>query len=186
MRNIYVKINRSCLALDSLFTTSIMATPNEPTSSATAPYATLYLYPVDEPFAPKLFDLVNGDRITIGRQTNAKTVPTERNGYFDSKVLSRKHADVWAENGRIYIKDVESANGTYLNGKRLSGECVVSDPFELKTKDVVEFGIDVVGEDNKTIIHHKVAAQVTCVFTREDALAAHEAYNIYQQEQSRL
>ncbi|KAG2153245.1 hypothetical protein DEU56DRAFT_955177 [Suillus clintonianus] len=37
-----------------------------------------------------------------------------------------------------------------------------------------EFGINIIGEDNKTIIHHKVAARVMCVFTDEDAhLAAH-------------
>ncbi|KAG2110122.1 hypothetical protein DEU56DRAFT_938453 [Suillus clintonianus] len=37
-----------------------------------------------------------------------------------------------------------------------------------------EFGIDIIGEDNKTTIHHKVAARVMCVFTDEDAhLAAH-------------
>jgi len=32
-----------------------------------------------------------------------------------------------------------------------------------------EFGIDIIGEDNKTTIHHKVAARVMCVFTDEDA-----------------
>ncbi|KAG2121460.1 hypothetical protein DEU56DRAFT_918213 [Suillus clintonianus] len=37
-----------------------------------------------------------------------------------------------------------------------------------------EFGIDIIGEDNKTTIHHKVAARVMCVFTDEDAhLAVH-------------
>jgi hypothetical protein len=40
-------------------------------------------------------------QVKIGRQTNAKTVPGERNGYFDSKVLSRMHADVWEENGKV-------------------------------------------------------------------------------------
>jgi len=47
----------------------------------------------------------------------------------------------------------------------------------------VEFGIDIVGEDNKTIIHHKVAARIACVFTAEDAInASREAHN-YQQHQ---
>ncbi|KAG2118589.1 hypothetical protein DEU56DRAFT_929839 [Suillus clintonianus] len=37
-----------------------------------------------------------------------------------------------------------------------------------------EFSIDIIGEDNKTTIHHKVAARVMCVFMDEDAhLAAH-------------
>ena len=38
-----------------------------------------------------------------------------------------------------------------------------------------EFGIDIVGEDNKTIIHHKVAARVVCVITEQDAQAAARA-----------
>ena len=87
---------------------------------------------------------------------------------------------------QIFIKDVKSSNGTFINGERLSPEGVESEPFELKNDDIVvrhpsfpisfplnrppqEFGIDIIGEDNKTTIHHKVAARVLCVFTEEDA-----------------
>lgn len=35
-----------------------------------------------------------------------------------------------------------------------------------------EFGIDIVSDDNKTIIHHKVAAKVFLVLSHEDAIAA--------------
>lgn len=38
-----------------------------------------------------------------------------------------------------------------------------------------EFGIDIVGEDNKTIVHHKVAARVVCVFSELEAQAAQRA-----------
>lgn len=86
---------------------------------------------------PKHISLQGGQRVKIGRQTNAKTIPGERNGYFDSKVLSRQHAEVWEENGKIYLKDVKSSNGTFINGERLSVEAVESDPFELKTDDLV-------------------------------------------------
>jgi hypothetical protein len=41
------------------------------------------------------------NQIKIGRQTNAKTAPGERNGYFDSKVLSRMHADIWEQDGKV-------------------------------------------------------------------------------------
>lgn len=40
-------------------------------------------------------------QIKIGRQTNNKTVPGERNAYFDSKVLSRTHAEIWEQNGKV-------------------------------------------------------------------------------------
>lgn len=71
---------------------SAFAAPN-------APYPALNLYPLNESFVPK--HILLNQRIKIGRQTNAKTVPNERNGYFDSKVLSRQHAEVWEEGGKV-------------------------------------------------------------------------------------
>ena len=38
-----------------------------------------------------------------GRQTSAKTAPGERNGFFDSKVLSRQHAEVWEEAEKVHL-----------------------------------------------------------------------------------
>ena len=97
----------------------------------------------------------------IGRQTNQKTIPMLSNGYFDSKVLSRQHAEVWADrNGKIWIRDVKSSNGTFVNGVRLSQENKESDPHELREGDTLELGIDIVSEDQKSIVHHKVSAKV--------------------------
>ncbi|OAA36663.1 cytoplasm to vacuole targeting Vps64 [Metarhizium rileyi] len=105
------------------------------------------------PFAP--------DSLRIGRQTNQKTIPTATNGFFDSKVLSRQHAEIYAErNGKVYIRDVKSSNGTFVNGTRLSQENRESEPHELQTADHLELGIDIVSEDQKTVVHHKVAAKV--------------------------
>jgi pSer/pThr/pTyr-binding forkhead associated (FHA) protein len=132
--------------------------PTQPFSSPHAhpPYPSLYLYPLNDTFIPKHISLHNGQRVKIGRQTNTKTIPGERNGYFDSKVLSRQHAEIWEDSGKvrlilyfsgqrptdvafrkIYIKDVKSSNGTFINGERLSPEGVESDPFELKNDDIV-------------------------------------------------
>lgn len=108
---------------------------------------------ISVPFAP--------DSLRIGRQTNQKTVPTPSNGFFDSKVLSRQHAEIFAErNGKVYIRDVKSSNGTFVNGTRLSQENRESEPHELSTGDHLELGIDIVSEDQKTVVHHKVAAKV--------------------------
>lgn len=101
------------------------------------------------------------DRLRIGRQTNAKTVPAPGNAFFDSKVLSRQHAEIWADrNGKVWIRDVKSSNGTFVNGARLSPEARESEPHELQTQDHLELGIDIVSEDQKTVVHHKVAAKV--------------------------
>jgi hypothetical protein len=64
-------------------------------------FPALYLYPLNDSFVPKHIVLAGGQRVKIGRQTNAKTVPGEKNGYFDSKVLSRQHAEVWEEGGKV-------------------------------------------------------------------------------------
>ncbi|KAF9003101.1 hypothetical protein BDQ17DRAFT_1326442 [Cyathus striatus] len=150
------------------------APPFAQSSSSHALFPALYLYPLNDSFIPKHISLAQGQRVKIGRQTNAKTAPGERNGFFDSKVLSRQHAEVWRkEEECIFIKDVKSSNGTFINGERLSPEAEESKPWELKSDDIVEFGIDIVGEDNKTIIHHKVAARVHASAGKERATFDH-------------
>lgn len=88
------------------------------------------------------------------------------------------------------MKDVKSSNGTFINSERLSPEGLESEPWEIKTDDIVvsdigmvkqglldfiqEFGIDIVGEDNKSIVHHKVAARAVCVFTEQDMARAEQ------------
>lgn len=124
--------------------------------------AVLHLVPMNGTFERKTITVpFFPDVLRIGRQTNNKTIPTPLNGYFDSKVLSRQHAEVWADrNGKIWIRDVKSSNGTFVNGQRLSQENRDSDPHELREQDMLELGIDIVSEDQKTIVHHKVAARV--------------------------
>lgn len=122
----------------------------------------LYLLSMNGTFERKTISVpYYPDSLRIGRQTNAKTVPTPANGFFDSKVLSRQHAEIWADrNGKVWIRDVKSSNGTFVNGARLSPENRDSEPHELQTQDHLELGIDIVSEDQKTVVHHKVAAKV--------------------------
>ncbi|RFU34481.1 hypothetical protein B7463_g1896, partial [Scytalidium lignicola] len=122
----------------------------------------LYLLSMNGTFERKTISVpFYPDSLRIGRQTNAKTVPTPLNGFFDSKVLSRQHAEIWADKtGKVWIRDVKSSNGTFVNGTRLSPENRDSEPHELQTQDHLELGIDIVSEDQKTVVHHKVAAKV--------------------------
>jgi hypothetical protein len=91
----------------SVFSSAVMPapTPFAPPSAASttmlAPFPALYLYPLNADSFVKHINLTNNQRVKIGRQTNARTVPAENNGYFDSKVLSRQHAEVWEENGKV-------------------------------------------------------------------------------------
>ncbi len=138
---------------------SAMARPMvEPSAGQPA----LYLLSLNGTFERKTISVpFFPETLRIGRQTNLKTVPTPVNGYFDSKVLSRQHAEIWADRqGKIFIRDVKSSNGTFVNGTRLSAENRESEPHELQTSDHLELGIDIVSEDQKSVVHHKVAAKV--------------------------
>jgi pSer/pThr/pTyr-binding forkhead associated (FHA) protein len=127
--------------------------------------AVLALLPMNGTFERKQLNVpFFPDVLRIGRQTNAKTVPTPSNGFFDSKALSRQHAEVWAERkGKIWIRGVKSSNGTFVNGRRLSPENRDSEPQELRQHDTLELGTDIVSEDRKVIVHHKVSAKVEYV-----------------------
>lgn len=153
---------------------SVLAASKQPVSSQDAlNYPALHLYPLNDTFVSKQINLAptnSREHIKIGRYSNNKTVPSPVNGYFDSKVLSRAHAEVWYENDKVYIKDIKSSNGTFINGTRLSPESQESEPFELHSEDVVDFGIDILTDDNKDILHRRVACRVFLVMTPEDAL----------------
>ncbi|TIA88382.1 hypothetical protein E3P99_02643 [Wallemia hederae] len=118
----------------------------------------IFLIPLNNSFELKVIQLT--DKVKIGRQTNARTIPKEGNGFFDSKVLSRQHAEIWCEAGKVYIRDVKSSNGTFLNGDRLSPEGVESSAVELSSGNLLEFGIDIIGDDNKSVIHRKVSSKL--------------------------
>ncbi|CAK7229845.1 hypothetical protein SCUCBS95973_007369 [Sporothrix curviconia] len=122
----------------------------------------LYLVSLNGTFERKTITVpFQPDTLRIGRQTNKNTTPNTVNGFFDSKVLSRQHAEIYADRqGTIWIRDIKSSNGTFVNGTRLSAENRESDPHELQTNDHLELGIDIVSEDQKSVVHHKVAAKV--------------------------
>jgi len=50
----------------------------------------------------------------------------------------------------VFIRDLKSSNGTFVNGIRLSEEGIESAPKELKSGDVLEFGIDILQDDGVT------------------------------------
>jgi len=126
--------------------------------------AVLHLTSINDTFEQKTITVpFHPDVLRLGRQVNDKTFPTSENGYFDSKVLSRQHAEIWADReSKIWIRDVKSTNGTFVNGQRLSEEHEDSDPYQLREQDILELGIDVVGKTEETAgeLYPKVAARV--------------------------
>ncbi|KAJ3091989.1 hypothetical protein HK102_011762 [Quaeritorhiza haematococci] len=132
-----------------------------PNPSLMQPFPIVILEPLNDTFATKRLELF--EPIKIGRKVGPKSSPEPSNGIFDSKVLSRTHAELWHENGKVFIKDVKSSNGTFVNGVRLSEEGMPSSPKELKSGDMIEFGIDILNEDGVTALYQKVSCKVTVV-----------------------
>jgi pSer/pThr/pTyr-binding forkhead associated (FHA) protein len=64
-------------------------------------------------------------------------------------VLSRNHAIIWYEDGRFYLRDTKSSNGTFVNNQRLSKGGEESAPKELLSGDLIQFGVDIVENSNK-------------------------------------
>lgn len=57
--------------------------------------------------------------------------------YWDD-LVSNKHAQVWREGRNVYIVDLGSMNGTYVNNKRIHGLVT------LKPGDILKIGDQVV------------------------------------------
>ncbi|TPX55190.1 hypothetical protein PhCBS80983_g05528 [Powellomyces hirtus] len=114
-------------------------------NSALANTPTLVLVSLNDTFATKTIDLF--DTVKVGRKLNPKIAPEPNNGIFDSKVLSRNHAEIWFADGKVWVKDVKSSNGTFLNGKRLSEDNMESEPFELQAGARLDFGLDIKNQE---------------------------------------
>ncbi|KAF9065078.1 hypothetical protein BDP27DRAFT_1366679 [Rhodocollybia butyracea] len=90
--------------------------------------------------------------------------------HFDSKVISRAHAELWLEASsgsdaslapgapKLFIRDTRSSTGTFLNGRRLAAAGDESRPFELKDGDLLQLGVDFQGGNED--IHKSVKIRI--------------------------
>lgn len=80
------------------------------------------------PFAGREYEFREG--CDIGRSSQATL-------YHDDRTLSRKHATFTRTSSGWQVTDLGSANGTFVNGRRLSAPARLSDGDELKLGSVV-------------------------------------------------
>jgi serine/threonine protein kinase len=71
------------------------------------------------------------DVTTIGRTNGNDFV-------IAGRTVSRRHARLWFDNGRWYLEDIQSVNGTFVNNTR------IYQPVVLNDGDVVSFGDEIV------------------------------------------
>jgi pSer/pThr/pTyr-binding forkhead associated (FHA) protein len=72
------------------------------------------------------FDLFGG--LTIGRSSEADV-------RIEDRYASAVHARVYSRGASYYVEDMNSTNGTFLNGAMLDGEAELSDLDEIKIGD---------------------------------------------------
>lgn len=70
---------------------------------------------------------LEGEQLIIGRDPANAIV-------INDPEVSRRHARLTLQGGRYVLEDLGSTNGTFVNGRRLTG------PYVLKTGDVVSLG----------------------------------------------
>jgi len=78
------------------------------------------------------FDLFGG--ISIGRSSDADV-------RIEDRFASGVHARVYSRGANYYVEDMNSTNGTFLNGGQLSGEAKLNDLDEVKIGNT-EFGFE--------------------------------------------
>ncbi len=60
---------------------------------------------------------------------------------------------------QFYIQDTKSSNGTFLNGNRLGKSNEDSQPFDLTSGDIIQFGVDVT-ENTKKVTHGCITVEI--------------------------
>jgi pSer/pThr/pTyr-binding forkhead associated (FHA) protein len=84
-----------------------------PRGAAAAPRGTLRLKVVEPPSdRGRIYDL--GDELTVGRASGCQiSLP-------DDTFVSQLHARIFRREGQIYVEDLGSTNGTFLNRKKVT------------------------------------------------------------------
>ncbi|RIA97612.1 hypothetical protein C1645_732317 [Glomus cerebriforme] len=105
---------------------------------------TINLFPLADSieFAPKHLSFSPDQEIKVGRVSGSRNQKEAKpdNGVFSCDVMSREHALLKEENGKILIKDLRSTHGTFVNNVRLGDGTAESEWRVLNHSDVITFG----------------------------------------------
>src|SRR6478609_6414628 len=105
------------------------------------------------------------DVMSIGRSRDNDIV-------VENLSVSRNHARIRRQNGKYILTDLNSANGTYVNGVKVSKTEIVNDDVISVGKHRLHFADQPVNEDkmiaeafgaDRTVVVDRVAAPVLCI-----------------------
>ncbi|XP_052873341.1 uncharacterized protein LOC128278650 [Anopheles cruzii] len=97
-----------------------------------------------EPFEKRVVSFNVGTEALVGRLDRNPPINRDKTFYFSNRIISRKHAALFYLEGKFYLKDLGSTNGSYLNGELVGdveSETQPTGAREIKSGDVVRFGI---------------------------------------------
>ena len=91
-----------------------------------------------------------------------------------SSQVSRRHCEIYKHDGTLMIRDLDSSNGTFVNGKRVQGRQALS-PGDVLTIGTVTFSVDLLRPARASVQAPPVPAE-KAVDTAEmkDAAKAHD------------
>jgi hypothetical protein len=78
---------------------------------------------------------VGSEELRVGRSPDSGPLAARLGGYDN---VSRHHARIWREGGELYVADLDSTNGTFVNDV----EIPAYQPRRLRVGDIVRFGAD--------------------------------------------
>lgn len=95
---------------------------------------------------PKSLPL-NGDLLTIGRWPDNDIVLPDR-------MVSRHHAQIHKVGDEYVLEDLESTNGTFINGARLGGRCALGDGDRIQIPPDFQLSFSIHIEDEEAPTTH--------------------------------
>jgi pSer/pThr/pTyr-binding forkhead associated (FHA) protein len=70
----------------------------------------------------------NGESLEIGRNRASIGRASDADVVVPHDDVSRRHALIYRERGQTWLRDLSSANGTFVDGNRVEGKAVIVQP----------------------------------------------------------
>lgn len=109
------------------------------------------------------------DTLKIGRQNTPKTSNKITDGFFDSRVLSRNHAELFIKDNQLFIRDLKSSNGTFINDNKLEPY----KDYKISINDKIDLGTTLESQ-----MAHK---KITCIIKEFDFISLKNFQNLIEE-----